>query len=160
MSPLDAADAARFARLADLVVDVAREVRLRSGVDAPGVPLNQTQSQVMRFVHGSPDCLASEIAHAVGIKRTNVSAAIQELKGLGYVTTHPDAQDGRAVRIRPTPLAEDTIRRLRIAWAASLSEAWDAAAGETSGLPAAEAALESLLEGLRATRGQALRSAG
>ncbi|MCR2784613.1 MULTISPECIES: MarR family winged helix-turn-helix transcriptional regulator [unclassified Microbacterium] len=146
----DAAE--QFAHVADLIVDIAREMRLRSGVDAPGVPLNQTQSQVMRFVHSCPDSSVSEIALAVGIKRTNVSSALQDLRELGYVTTAPDPRDGRAIRVRPTALADRTIAQLGRAWAGTLQEAWDAVEHGRDDIAAAESVLAALMQGLRATR--------
>ncbi|GAA5034337.1 MarR family winged helix-turn-helix transcriptional regulator [Microbacterium fluvii] len=152
MSDSQAERARRFANLADLIVDVAREVRLRSGIDAPGVPLNQTQSQVMRYVHANPGCLASEIARDAGIKRTNVSSAVQELRDLGYLVVARDARDGRALRITATALAESTVALLRSAWSEVLQEAWDAGAPASDDVPAAEAALEVLLRGLRSHR--------
>ncbi|MFF5295519.1 MarR family winged helix-turn-helix transcriptional regulator [Paractinoplanes globisporus] len=136
----------RFATLADLVIDVAREIRIRGAVPGPGVPLNQTQSQVMRYVHGHPGCKASEIADHTGVKRANVSAAITELRELGYLTSRKDEHDGRAVRIDVTPQAVDTLDRLRASWSAQLSTAWG---GDKTDLDQVIARLSALLEGLR-----------
>ena len=135
----------RFATLADLVIDVAREIRIRGAVAGPGVPLNQTQSQVMRYVHAHPGCKASEIADRTGVKRANVSAAITELRDLGYLVSRRDEHDGRVVRIEATPQAVDTLDRLRTSWSALLSGAWGE---DVSDLDPVIARLESLLHGL------------
>ena len=118
---------ARFAHIADLIVDIAREVRLRGAVDAPGVPLNQTHSQIMRFVHARPGSTASQIAAGAGVKRANVSTAVAELRELGYLVTRRDDSDGRSIRVDPTSLAESTVVRLQAAWGDQLAAAWRAA---------------------------------
>ena len=136
----------RFAELADLVIDVAREIRIRGAVAGPGVPLNQTQSQVMRYVHAHPDCKASEIADRTGVKRANVSAAVTELRELGYLVSRRDAHDGRVVRISATSQAVETLDRLRASWSAQLAEAWG---DSTDDLGPMIDRLERLLDGLR-----------
>jgi DNA-binding MarR family transcriptional regulator len=135
----------RFATLADLVIDVAREIRIRGAVAGPGVPLNQTQSQVMRYVHGHPGCKASEIADRIGVKRANVSTAITELRELGYLTSRRDEHDGRAVRIEATAQADETLDRLRASWSELIASAWD---GDDGDLDPVIARLEGLLRGL------------
>jgi DNA-binding MarR family transcriptional regulator len=132
----------RFATLADLVVDVAREIRIRGAVAGPGIPLNQTQSQVMRYVHGHPGCSASEVAHHTGVKRANVSAAITELRDLGYLVSRRDDRDGRVIRIEATAQADDTLERLRASWSELLASAWEAG---TDDLDPVIARLASLL---------------
>lgn len=139
----------RFATLADLVVDVAREIRIRGAVPGPGIPLNQTQSQVMRYVHGHPGCSASEVADRTGLKRANASAAITELRDLGYLVSRRDEHDGRVIRIEATPQAVDTLDRLRASWAAQLASAWGT---EVTDLDAVIARLNLLLDGLSAPR--------
>ncbi|XVU30181.1 MarR family winged helix-turn-helix transcriptional regulator [Actinoplanes sp. CA-054009] len=130
----------RFAELADLVIDLARELRIRGGT-----PLNQTQSQVMRFVHGHPGRKASEIAERTGLKRANVSAAITELRDLGFLTSRRDEKDGRAVRIEATPKATATLDTLRTSWSELLESSWGA---DTTDLDPVVARLRSALDGL------------
>ena len=135
----------RFATLADLVIDVAREIRIQGAVAGPGIPLNQTQSQVMRYVHGHPRCSASEIAGRTGVKRANVSAAITELRDLGYLVSRKDEHDGRVIRIEATPQANETLDRLRASWAGLLASAWG---DETTDLDPVITRLDRLLTGL------------
>ena len=136
----------RFATLADLVIDVAREIRIRGAVPGPGVPLNQTQSQVMRYVHAHPACKASEIAAHTGVKRANVSTALTELKDLGYLTSRRDDHDGRVTRIEATPQAVKTLSRLRASWSDLISGAWG---DDLTDLDPVIARLESLLRALK-----------
>jgi DNA-binding MarR family transcriptional regulator len=139
----------RFATLADLVIDIAREIRIQGAVPGPGIPLNQTQSQVMRFVHAHPGCSASEVAGRTGQKRANVSAAITELRELGYLVSRRDEHDGRVIRIEATALATDTLGRLRASWARLLTAAWG---DEDAALDPLLTHLERLLDGLTAPR--------
>ena len=139
----------RFATLADLVIDVAREIRIQGAVAAPGVPLNQTQSQVMRYVHAHPACKASEIATHTGVKRANVSAALTELRDLGYLTSRRDEHDGRVTRIEATPQAVKTLTRLRASWSDLISSAWGP---DIDDLDPVIARLETLLSGLTARK--------
>jgi hypothetical protein len=52
------------------------------------------------------------------------------------------------VRVRPTPLAEETLARLQASWAELIADAWPAAADPAD----TTAALRKLLEGLVRTR--------
>ncbi|MDX2377528.1 MarR family winged helix-turn-helix transcriptional regulator [Microbacterium sp. LRZ72] len=131
-----------FARLADVVIDVAREMRIRAGVAGPGVPLTQAQSAVMRHVHRNPRCTPSQIAAATGLLRANVSRALGDLRRLGYVVTTRGSRDARTWEVAPTELAEGTIAQLREAWGALLAEAW--AGRPTHELARTRALLEDL----------------
>ncbi|SFR89601.1 DNA-binding transcriptional regulator, MarR family [Microbacterium sp. cf046] len=149
----DAADA-EFLELAVLVVDIAREIQLRAAMSTPVVPLTQTQGQVMRYVHDHPGCSATDIADGSGLQRANVSAALRDLRGRGYITSRRDEDDGRAIRIDATPLADETIAKLRRSWAELVSDAWnaDAADDHTPNLDHLTADLARIREGLRAHR--------
>lgn len=120
---------AEFTLLAQVLVDVAREIQLRAAHSTPVVPLTPTQGQIMRFVHAHPECTASDIADGAGLQRTNVSTALRELRGRGYLTSRRDESDGRAIRIRATERADATIGALRRTWADLLAGAWPDDAG-------------------------------
>lgn len=120
----DARSQAVFLELADVVNDIAREIRVRSAHETPVVPLTPTQGQIMRFVHTHPGCSASDIADGSGLQRANVSTALRELRSRGYLVSHRDETDGRSIRIHATERADETIARLRAGWAAQLAEAW------------------------------------
>lgn len=115
-----------FADLADLLLDLGRELRLRT-VLSPGAPtLTQTQGTLMRYVHRNPGCTPSEAAAGTGLQRTNVSTALRELRALGYLETSPHEGDARGLRIRTTALADENLQRLRERWVELLQEAWNA----------------------------------
>lgn len=132
-----------FVALAELLVDINREMRVNVSRTLPVSPLTQTQSQVMRFVHIHPGCAPSEIAEANGLQRTNVSTALRELRDRGYVVAERSRTDGRGIRVHATELADENIAQLRAAWGSQLAAAWD---GRDPG--ALDAALE-LLDGIR-----------
>ncbi len=143
-----------FREVAVLVVDIAREIQVRAALSTPVVPLTQTQGQVMRYVHDHPGCSASDIADGSGLQRANVSTALRDLRGRGYITSQRDESDGRAIRIDATPLADETIAKLRTSWAGLVAQAWDPDAGgrASSGLDALTADLGRIRDGLRADR--------
>jgi DNA-binding MarR family transcriptional regulator len=143
-----------FREVAVLVVDIAREIQLRAALSTPVVPLTQTQGQVMRFVHDHPGCSASDIADGSALQRANVSTALRDLRGRGYITSQRDDVDGRAIRIDSTPLADDTIAKLRTSWADLIAQAWDedAEAGHSPNLGHLSADLARIRDGLRAHR--------
>lgn len=115
-----------LADLADLLLDLGRELRLRT-VLSPGAPvLTQTQGTLMRHVHRNPGCTPSEAAAGTGLQRTNVSTALRELRALGYLETTPHEGDARGLRMHTTPLADENLRRLRERWVELLEEAWNA----------------------------------
>jgi DNA-binding MarR family transcriptional regulator len=134
---------ASFAELADLTIDIAREIRLRGHAS-----LNPTESQVMRYLHQHPDSTPSQIAAGTGLRRVNVSPALARLRKLEFIVSDADPHDARSVRVRPTPLAEETLARLQASWAELIADAWPAAADPAD----TTAALRKLLEGLVRTR--------
>lgn len=150
---------AEFTELAQLVIDIAREIQLRAARTTPVVPLTQTQGQVMRYVHLHPACTPSEIADGSGLQRANVSAALRELRARDYLTTERDELDGRAQRITATPLADANIAKLRSSWAGLLEDAWRT---ETDQMEpdAAIAALSRIRAGLGARRAAAHGAGG
>ncbi|MFF2487183.1 MarR family winged helix-turn-helix transcriptional regulator [Microbacterium sp. NPDC058062] len=141
-----------FRLLAELVIDIAREIQLRAVQTTPVVPLTQTQGQVMRYVHNHPGCSASDIADGSGLQRANVSVALRDLRGRGYITSQRDEADGRAIRIDATPLADETIGKLRTSWAGLVETAWHAAADGADVPGSAVDALVRIRAGLHADR--------
>ncbi|MCR2784620.1 MULTISPECIES: MarR family winged helix-turn-helix transcriptional regulator [unclassified Microbacterium] len=143
-----------FTQLAELVIDIAREVQLRTAQSTPVVPLTPTQGQVMRFVHRHPGCSASDVADGSGLQRANASTALRELRERGYITSQRDADDGRAIRIHATELSDATIATLQGTWAALLERAWRTGGpSDAEGVPAdVTAALTRIHDGLGADR--------
>ncbi|QSQ19176.1 MarR family transcriptional regulator [Pyxidicoccus parkwayensis] len=52
----------------------------------------------------------SEIAEAVGMDRSSISALIREMKGFGLAASEQDAADKRAVIVSLTPLGKERVR--------------------------------------------------
>jgi DNA-binding MarR family transcriptional regulator len=135
-----------FAGLADLLLDLGRELRMRTTL-VPGSPtLTQTQGTLMRFVHANPGCTPSEAAAGTGLQRTNVSTALRELRGLGYLDTTPHESDARGLRIRATERADENLALLRTRWMQLLEAAWHESepGGEPGDLHITRATLERL----------------
>lgn len=153
-------DAAAYTELAELVIDIAREIQVRAVQTTPVIPLTQTHAQVMRYIHRHPGCSASDIADGGGLQRANVSTVLRELRGRGYVTSHRDEADGRAIRIHATDRADENIARLRASWASLVSDAWRHGAGHAGPVPSAVAtALVLVRAGLEADRADRARKA-
>lgn len=139
--------------LAELVIDIAREVQLRASQTTPVVPLTPTQGQIMRYVHAHPGCSASDIADGSGLQRTNVSTALRDLRSRGYITSSRDEEDGRAIRIFATPLADEIIASLRASWSTLIARAWRRGDGDGADPRTdAVAVLSRIRDGLGADR--------
>jgi DNA-binding MarR family transcriptional regulator len=143
----------QLADLAELIVSVARKIRTH-GHDDRIVRLTETESAVMRYVGTHSGTTPSEAARAMGIQRSNVSAALRELEAKGLVTASQDERDARGVRLRPTPLAEANHALLRAGWVEQLR----AALGVDADIDACIHLLEQLEEGLVAQSGDAGRA--
>ena len=153
-------DAAAYTELAELIIDIAREIQVRAAQTTPVVPLTQTHAQVMRYVHRHPGCSASDIADGGGLQRANVSTVLRELRGRGYVTSYRDEDDGRAIRIHATDRADENIARLRASWASLVADAWRRGAGGPGPVPSDVAdALILIRAGLDAGRADRARNA-
>ncbi|MEU0533890.1 MarR family winged helix-turn-helix transcriptional regulator [Amycolatopsis tolypomycina] len=108
-----------YADLADLVLNVARLIRLRTPAEPAVVPLTATERQVMRIVDLDPGCAPSRIAERAGLQRTNVSTALRGLEAKGMLTR---TGHGRSVTVHPTELAQANLGVLRGAWSALLAD--------------------------------------
>ncbi len=148
----EAVDDPGFTALAELIVDIAREIQLRATQTTPVLPLTPTQGQVMRYVHNHPGCTASDIADGAGLQRTNVSTALRELRHRGYLISRRDDRDGRAIRIDSTPLADENIMRLRASWASHIAGAWNAGPGGEDALTEVTEVLAGIRSRLSADR--------
>lgn len=140
--PISEQSAKVLADFADLVLNVAREIRLQIDEGEGVIPLTPSEGNVMRFIDRDPGCSAKTAADGAGLRRSNLSAAVRglEAKGLVLRETHPD--DRREVLLYPTPLAEKNLLRLRSLWSERLNDAL--AADPTHDVPAAVRLLTSL----------------
>jgi DNA-binding MarR family transcriptional regulator len=131
------ASAEQWADLADLVLEIAREIQFRGYSSPEAVSLTQSEGTVMRYLFPHSGALPSEVASATGLQRSNLSATLRGLEEKGLIERVPDPEDGRWVRIHPTPRAIRNYALVRQEWASALA----AAAGS-------DAAVDTLVEPL------------
>lgn len=134
---------AELADLASAVLGLTREIELRHADEADVVELPVTARMVLRHVDRHPGVAPSAIAEAVGLQRSNVSAALRTLEGAGLVERRPAEGDARGVTVHPTPRAASNLQALRRVWARTLAPAVPAEVDA--------AALAGLLDGLTET---------
>jgi DNA-binding MarR family transcriptional regulator len=127
----------QWADFADHVLEIAREIQFRGYSSSEAVSLTPSEGTVMRYLFPHPGALPSEVASATGLQRSNLSALLRGLEEKGLVERVPDPEDGRWVRIHPTPRAIRNYELVRREWGSAV-----AAAAE--GDPAVEAALPLL----------------
>jgi DNA-binding MarR family transcriptional regulator len=131
----------QWAVFADHVLEIAREIQFRGYASPEAVALTPSEGTVMRYLFPHPGALPSEVAHATGLQRSNLSTVLRGLEAKGLIERLADPEDGRSVRIHPTPAAVRNYTIVRREWASAVAAAVD-------GDPDIEAALP-LLAGVR-----------
>lgn len=103
------------AEFADQVLATAR---LLAAVPEPAAleHLTDTDAMVLRYVDRHPDDSPTQAADALGLQRSNVSAAIRRLVAREMLERTPDATDRRCVRLRTTHHAARQIATLQVHW--------------------------------------------
>ncbi len=144
-----------MADLADLLLSIAREVNHRTRAPMDGDGATRTEITIMRFIDRNPGCSPSTLALRTGLQRSNVSAGLRALEAKGLVERVGDTTDGRATRLRSTPVAAANLAAIRTRWAALLRAALGED-GRAEGLNEAVALLARLDEGLAEQRSTAL----
>ncbi|MFJ6376163.1 MarR family winged helix-turn-helix transcriptional regulator [Pseudarthrobacter oxydans] len=134
-----------LADLADLVLNVAREIRLQVDESADVISLTPSEGNVMRFVDRSPGTSANGVATGTGLRRPNLSAALRGLEAKGLIRREPNQDDRREVRVFPTDRAALNLLRLREIWAERLQPALEQDAADVNSSIALLARLESHL---------------
>jgi DNA-binding MarR family transcriptional regulator len=127
----------QWADFADHLLEIAREIQFRGYTSPEAVSLSPSEGAVMRYLLPHPGALPSQVASATGLQRSNLSGVLRGLEEKGLIERVPDPEDGRWVRIHPTPRAIRNYALVRSEWGSTL-----AAAAE--GDPAVEAALPLL----------------
>jgi DNA-binding MarR family transcriptional regulator len=111
---MDDEHASRLFELADLILAVGRQIYAAKDFAAESwTPL---ESAVMRFIDRNPGTSATAAAEATQLISSNFSRAVRGLEAKGLVRRDVDESDGRRVRLYPTALAQDNLRRLRTVW--------------------------------------------
>jgi DNA-binding MarR family transcriptional regulator len=134
---LQGATEEQWAEFADHVLEIAREIQFRGYTSPEAVSLTPSEGTVMRYLFPHPGALPSEVAFATGLQRSNLSAVLRGLEEKGLIERVADPEDGRWVRIHPTPRAIRNYALVRREWGSAV-----AAAAE--GDPAVETALPLL----------------
>lgn len=136
---------AAYADLAQIVLTVAREIRLReTDIGDDTISLTPSNTQVMRYIDAHPGATPSETAEATGLLRSNLSTAIRELEQIGFIEKRRDEHDGRGVRLFSTAIAAANLTRVRDQWAADAARVL----GRPAGVQQATKLLRRLGEGL------------
>jgi DNA-binding MarR family transcriptional regulator len=115
----------QWAEFADHVLEIAREIQFRGYTSPEAVSLTPSEGTVMRYLFPHPGALPSEVAFATGLQRSNLSAVLRGLEEKGLVERVSDPEDGRWVRIHPTPRAIDNYALVRREWASAVADAAD-----------------------------------
>ena len=116
-------DAERWARLADLVLIIAREIQFRGYGDERAVALTASEGMVMRFLQGKPVAAPNEIAAAVGLQRSNLSTLLRGLESKGLIERRSSTDDRRGVMVRLTERGAKNYVRVRREWGDAVSRA-------------------------------------
>lgn len=117
-------DADDLGTLADLLLDVARLIRMVEPLGEVPI-LTETEQMVMRVVDLAPGSTPSEIADRSVLQRPNVSAALRSLEAKGLIDR--TERTGRNVVVRPTKAAAIALERLRKALREVMIEATEEA---------------------------------
>ncbi|MFF1636471.1 MarR family winged helix-turn-helix transcriptional regulator [Streptomyces sp. NPDC058246] len=99
--------------LADTLAGVQRLIRrrLRRGTSAPR--LRGAEVELLRLVVDRPGIRVSEAAKELYLAGNSVSTLVNQLMRDGYLTRETDPTDRRAVRLLPTPAADERLRDWR-----------------------------------------------
>jgi DNA-binding MarR family transcriptional regulator len=113
---------AQLAELADVVLELAHQLDLRTPALRDVVPLTGTEIAVIRQIHRAPRSTPSQIAEVTGLRRSNVSTAIRTLETGGLVVRDQLVGNARSVALVPTALASETVSRINAYWADLLQD--------------------------------------
>jgi DNA-binding MarR family transcriptional regulator len=138
-----------LADLAELILNVAREIRFQRFTDDRAVHLNPSDANVMRYVDRHPGATPSDVAYATGLQRSNLSTALRNLEASGLVERRTDSSDRRGVNLFPTPRAASNLALVRREWARHLA---NSLGGDREAVPHAIALLRRVEHGMVAAR--------
>jgi DNA-binding MarR family transcriptional regulator len=116
-----AATEEQWAEFADHVLEIAREIQIRGYTSPEAVSLTPSEGTVMRYLFPHPGALPSEVAFAAGLQRSNMSTVLRGLEAKGLVERLADPEDGRMVRLHPTPKAIRNYATVRREWASAVA---------------------------------------
>ncbi|RSM55797.1 MarR family transcriptional regulator [Actinoplanes sp. ATCC 53533] len=146
---LRSAEEGRWADLADLALIISREIQHRGYTDEHALHLTQPEGMVMRYLLQSEPAAPSQIATAIGMQRTNLSATLRQLEHKGLIQRQANPNDRRGVTVSPTEQGRSNYALVRHEWATAVSEA---AGHDTTHLDAALTLLTTIKDDLTKTR--------
>ncbi len=104
--------------LVELVHAVARQLPAPDNLE-PG-PCTPVEIGVMRFIGKNPGCSAREAGSACRLPPSNFSRVLKQLVAKGLLEKKSDSRDARIVRLHPTGLVDENVKRMREAWSQAL----------------------------------------
>lgn len=113
----------QLADLADLVMAVARAIKLRIAADPSVFDLSPTEVMVLRYIDHHPGASPSAVAADTGLQRSNLSRALRDLEAKQLVRRSPDPADNRQSLLQSTDLAAQNLARIRALWSDLLGDA-------------------------------------
>jgi DNA-binding MarR family transcriptional regulator len=143
MAPTADSRAARNEEIAELLRDVARELRERVAAhgEAEGFPRFSRRLPILKEVLGEPGITVNELARRTRMAKSQVSMIVATLVDEGILRREPDAADQRLVRLFVTGEGSARTERWRASYRSTLRSL-------VRSLGEGEA--EDLLKGLRA----------
>ncbi|MCF6387886.1 MarR family transcriptional regulator [Mycobacterium sp. MBM] len=113
----------QLADLADVVMAVARVIKLRTAADPSVFDLSATEVMVLRHIDHHPGISPSAVAAGTGLHRSNLSRALRDLESKQLVRRSPDPDDNRQSLLQSTELAAQNLARIRAIWSRLLGDA-------------------------------------
>ncbi|WP_280462964.1 MarR family winged helix-turn-helix transcriptional regulator [Nocardia carnea] len=105
--------------LRDLAWTVHRLVPEVAGVP----PLPTTELAVLKQILAAPGITVTELSKQLGMRQSNVSAAVRSLVGRGLVARSVDPDDRRVIRLAPTENAIDARQTIHTVWSGTVQQA-------------------------------------
>jgi DNA-binding MarR family transcriptional regulator len=145
-------DLERWARLADLVLIIAREIQFRGYSDVRAVPLTASEGMVMRYLQTHPVAQPNQIASATGLQRSNLSTLLRGLESKGLLKRLISTDDRRGVTVRLTERGAANYALVRREWAAAVAKAGSNGVGNLDAALGLLAEIEAGLIEMRPTQ--------
>ena len=122
-------------------------------VDAGLERLPASELEVMRLLVRRPGLSLGRLAAELALAPSNASATVRALVARGLLERRRDPEDGRVIRLHPTPAAISSRRERERAWGAALARQLAALpADQRAAALGAAAALRALADRLGAAR--------
>jgi DNA-binding MarR family transcriptional regulator len=98
--------------LAKTLARVGRGLRYHTRAQRESLPITQSESELLRLLDRRPGIRVHDAASELGIASNSVSTLVKQLTRTGLLARSADPQDGRAVCLTLTPLAEEWVTQL------------------------------------------------